>query len=124
MTEREKFIDTIKKSLSGTVLSYTAERLAERAADALISEGAMFPGAKIGETVYCIAQPCGGCACFNEPMKEEFIEMCRKCDKYEIIECDFDYDLIPEFGKTVFNDREAAEEVLKGKMKICKGTQS
>lgn len=115
MTEREKFIETIRKSFCGVVMSYTAKALAERAADALISEGAMFPGAKIGEKVFCIAQPCGGCPCYNEPMKEEFIEMCRKCDKYEVIECDFDYDLIPEFGKTVFNDREAAVKVLEEK---------
>ena len=115
MTEREKFIDTIRRSLCGVVMSYTAKTLAEMAADALISEGAMFPGAKIGETVYCVAQPCGGCPCYNEPMKEEFIEMCRKCDKYEVIECDFDYDLIPEFGKTVFNDPETAEKVLEEK---------
>ena len=42
-------------------------------------------------------------------MKEEFIEICRSCDKWEIIECDFDYDLISEFGKTVFATREEAE---------------
>lgn len=116
MTEREKFIDTIRKSFSGIVLSYTADRLAEKAADALISEGAMFPGAKLGELVYCLAQPCGGCSCFNEPMTEEFIKECRNCKKWEVIECKFDYDLIPEFGKTVFTAREAAKTKLKEKM--------
>lgn len=68
---------------------------------------------KVGDKVWCIGTPCGGCECYNEIMKEEFIEKCRKCEKAEIIECKFDYDLIGEFGKTVFLTREAAETALK-----------
>lgn len=69
------------------------------------------PG-RIGETVYCILQPCGGCPCFNEPMKEEYIERCRVCKKAEVAEMAFDYEMIPEVGETVFFDRERAEKEL------------
>ena len=67
---------------------------------------------KIGETVYCISTPCGGCPRFEEPMREEFIESCRKCTLAEIVEVSFDYDMIPEVGETVFFDRAAAEKAL------------
>lgn len=67
---------------------------------------------KIGETVYCISTSCGGCPCFNEPMREEFIETCRKCTLAEIVEMSFDYDMIPEVGEMVFFDRAAAEKAL------------
>lgn len=68
----------------------------------------------LNTAVYCIAQPCGGCECFNEVMCEEFLQRCRNCTKTEIIECKFDYELIPEFGKTVFLSRDDAERALKG----------
>ena len=48
-----------------------------------------------------------------EPMKEEYIKQCRECNKWELIECEFDYELIPEFGKTVFATKEEAEKELK-----------
>lgn len=66
----------------------------------------------LNTTVYCIAQPCGGCECFNEVMCEEFLERCRNCTKTEIIECKFDYELIPDFGKTAFLTREDAQRAL------------
>ena len=68
---------------------------------------------KVGDIVWCIGTPCGGCECYNEVMKEEFIEKCRKCAKVEIIECKFDYELIEEFGKTVFLTKEEAEQALR-----------
>ena len=69
------------------------------------------PG-RIGATVYCILTPCGGCPAFNEPMTEEYIERCRACEKAEIAEMAFDYEMIPEVGKSVFFDRARAEEEL------------
>lgn len=86
-------------------------------ADYLLVNGVIVLPVEIGVKVWCLAQPCGGCHCYNEPMKEEFIEICRSCDKWEIIECDFDYDLISEFGKTVFATREEAEGKYKELMK-------
>lgn len=63
----------------------------------------------IGSKVWCIGQPCGGCPCFNEPMTEQFIEECRNCKQYEIAECSFDYELIPEFNEFVFATKNEAE---------------
>lgn len=74
---------------------------------------------ELWKTVYCVASPCGGCKCYNEVMTEEFIEICRKCEKREIIECEFDYDLIPEWGKTVFATKEEAEAALRKEDKKC-----
>lgn len=97
----------------------------EREAKHLISKGVVALPLKIGADVYCLAQPCGGCECFNEPMKEEFIERCRQCDKWEIIKCKFDWDLVPEWRKTVFpTEEEAKRRMAKIKRRlrerICK----
>lgn len=103
---RNKLIELIHNAPKNTQAFYG------QFADYLLANGVIVLPAEIGVNVWCLAQPCGGCACYNEPMKEEFIEACRNCDKWEIIECDFDYDLIPEFGETVFATREEAEQAL------------
>ena len=69
--------------------------------------------AKIKSKVWGILTPCGGCECYNEPMKEEYIERCRKCEKRAVEELEFDYDLIPEWGKSVFSTKEEAEEEIR-----------
>lgn len=66
---------------------------------------------KIGTKVYAIATPCGVCK-YNNLSFEETLKSCRDCQKREIIECEFDYDLLHEFGKTVFLTREDAEKKL------------
>ncbi len=66
---------------------------------------------KVGTKVYAIATPCGGCK-YNNLSFEETLKSCRDCQKREIIECEFDYDLLHEFGKTVFLTREDAEKKL------------
>ena len=75
---------------------------------------------KVGTKVYALATPCGGCEFANVPMQEEFIEICQKCEKREIIECTFDNELIDEFGKTVFLTREDAEKKLEELKNECK----
>lgn len=67
---------------------------------------------RIGAEVYAIAEPCSSCEYYNEPMKEEFIERCRSCEKREIITIAFDSTLIDEFGKTVFLARQEAAAAL------------
>ena len=67
---------------------------------------------KVGTKVYAIGTPCGDCEFVNVPMQEEVIEICQKCEKREIIECEFANELIDEFGKTVFLTREDAEKKL------------
>ena len=68
---------------------------------------------KIGTKVYAIATPCGGCK-YNNLSFEETLKNCRSCQKREIIECEFDYDLLHEFGETVFPTRAEAEKKLEG----------
>ena len=112
---REYFRGAIKKTLSEKkrfnsktdVRSYI-----DVESDYLLAKGVIVPPHALGSKVWCLGQPCGGCECFNEPMTEEFIERCRKCDKWEIGECEFDYELIPEWGELVFPTRELAEEAL------------
>lgn len=86
-------------------------------AETLLANRVLVLPCTLGEKVWCLMQPCGGCECYNEPMKEEFIEQCRKCDKWEISECEFDYELIPEWGEYVFPTKEQAEEALRKKLK-------
>lgn len=112
---RDRLIELIKNVPRNTKV------FNDQFADYLLENGVIVLPAAIGVKVWCLAQPCGGCACYNEPMKEEFIEVCRNCDKREIIECDFDYDLIPEFGKTVFATREEALSKLQAINEQVKG---
>lgn len=84
----------------------------EAIADHLLANGVIVPPVKVGDTVFGIAQPCGGCKAFNEVMTEEYLKMCQRCDQFEIIEVAFDYDLIPEWGQTVFLTKAEAEKAL------------
>lgn len=85
-------------------------------ADHILANNVLVLPYALGSKVWCLGQPCGGCECFNEPVTEEFIERCRKCDKWEIGECEFDYELIPEWGELVFPTREQAKEALRKKL--------
>lgn len=66
---------------------------------------------KVGTKVYAIATPCGGCE-YSNLSSEETLKNCRGCQKREIIECEFDYDLLHEFGETVFPTHAEAERKL------------
>lgn len=74
---------------------------------------------KVGTKVYAIARPCGGCK-YNNLSFEETLKSCRDCQKREIIECEFDYALLHEFGETVFPTREDAEKKLEELKNECK----
>ena len=71
---------------------------------------------KIGTKVYAIATPCGGCE-YNNLSLDETLKNCWSCQKREIIECEFDYDLLHEFEETVFLTRAEAEKKLEGMKK-------
>ena len=103
---RERLIKLIKHCTS------CEECRDEDIADHLLAHGVIVLPCKVVDTVYGIAQPCGGCKAFNEVMTEEYLKMCQKCDRFEIIEVKFDYELIPEWGKTVFLTKEQAEKAL------------
>lgn len=120
------FRETTKKVLAekGSFNSATdieRRNIYEVEADHLLANGVIVLPHALGSKVWCLGQPCGGCECCNEPMTEEFIERCRTCNKWEIGECEFDYELIPEWGKHVFPTRELAEEALRKKLEEAKG---
>lgn len=104
--QKDRLVELISSKICAT--TYELEGIAEH----LLANGVIVLPYALGEKVYFLGQPCGGCECFNEPMTEEFIEKCRRCDKWEIGECSFDYELIPEWGKYVFPTKEQAEEAL------------
>lgn len=115
---RERLIELILAcDMENEVLVCFKERpknrqAAEIIADHLLANGVIAPPVKVGDTVYGIATPCGGCKGFNEVMSEEYLKMCQKCDRFEILEIAFDYELIPEWGNTVFLTKAEAEKAL------------
>ena len=109
---RNEFTKLIESGLTGIVGEHIAKQCAPKVADRLISGRAILLPSELGQKVYCVMTPCGGCPCYEEPVTEESIEICRKCEKAIVGECDFDYDLIPEWGKTVFATPEEAEKAL------------
>lgn len=111
--QRERLVELLEKS-EATLKNTKKEHHNGYRANYLIANNVIVLPHALGSKVWCLGQPCGGCECYNEPLTEEFIERCRKCDKWEIVEYEFDYELIPEWGKLVFPTREQAEEALKG----------
>lgn len=81
---RERLIELILAcDMENEVLVCFKERpknrqAAEIIADHLLANGVIVPPCKVGDTVYGIAQPCGGCKAFNEVMTEEYLKMCQK----------------------------------------------
>ena len=116
--ERERLVELLKQnchckdedcsncSSNGICFTY-------READYLLDNSVIVPPVKVGQKVYAIATPCGGCK-YNNLSFEETLKSCRDCQKREIIECEFDYDLLHEFGETVFPTRAEAEKKLEG----------
>lgn len=109
MNQKDRLVQLLEKfgEEKGVIMNLT-----ESIAEYLIENGAVALPCKVGNMVFCIGTPCGGCKYFNEPLTEEGIEICKACEKREIIECGFESDLINEFGKTVFLTREEAEKAL------------
>lgn len=68
---------------------------------------------RLDQTVYCIIPPCDKCEKFHKISGKDELELCYNCTKKEIITYEFDYDLIGEFGKTVFLTRGETEQALK-----------
>ena len=112
MIEQEKLVGILseidyvfveEKRNTFDTMEYVAEYLAEK--------GAIVLPYKLGEEVYCLGQPCGGCEQSNP------VATCQLCNRWEIICCEFDYDLIPSWEETVFPTREEAEAALKKRVK-------
>ena len=84
----------------------------EIVADYLLANNAVILPNELGTKVYVLGQPCGGCHGYNEVATKVSIEMCRRCERWEIGECDFDWELVPEWGKYVFATEEEAQRAL------------
>ena len=115
MTERERFINTIKKSLGGLLPLHMAERLAERVADALIQDGAVFPACKIGDTAYFLIYD--GVEDKRYITAEPIVDVCTKgfyTSGHEDSTENGDLWEWSEVGETVFFSKEEAEQALKG----------
>lgn len=113
MNERERLIELMGITLFGNLCNHCGadnpserEKVLEITADHLLANGVVVLPCKVGTPVYGVATPCGGCAQYNN------LEECRGCTKRKIIEFNFDYDVIGEFGKTVFLTCEEAETEL------------
>ena len=111
MADRERLIELLSNIDYACDNGSNLQDRIEFIADYLLSNGVIVPPVKIGQKVYAIATPCGGCK-YNNLSFEETLKSCRDCQKREIIECEFDYDLLHEFGETVFPTRAEAEKKL------------
>lgn len=106
---REELINLLKKWCSDNTDGFPVEAVA----DAILKDNWIKLPSELGGEVFVLAQPCGGCPEYNEPVTEESIEKCRQCNKWEIGTCKFDYELIEDWGKLVFATEEEAKERLK-----------
>lgn len=106
---RSRFIELINQAFATGKSGKTASEIV---ADYLIANDAVILPTKLGTKVYVLGQPCGGCPGYEEQLTDELMEMCRQCDRWEIGTCDFDWDLIPEWGKYVFATEEEAYKAL------------
>lgn len=130
---RERLIASLLKcDKEYDVLSCYKERpkrkqAAEIIADHLLANGVIVPPCKVGDTVYEINKMCLGCIHFTDSGYSDWCECTLDDDKlmfecdfdkeciYEIIPKNFGYEMIGNFGKTVFLTREEAEAALKGR---------
>ena len=111
---KEKFIEIINKiQCCGAIKdgglcfeSNSNEALAELIVQ---NNGVVLP-ARIGQTVWGIFTPCGGCK------DADGDEKCLNCENATVEEIDFNWDLVPAWGKDVFGSKEeAAAEIEKRK---------
>ena len=76
-------------------------------AEALIANNAVLLPARIGQEVYAVFTPCGGC----EKLSDE--ERCTECAREAFVDkIKFDWELVPSWGKDVFATEEEAKKRL------------
>ena len=106
---RNEFIKLIESSLTGIVGEHIAKQCAPKVADRLISGRAILLPSELGQKVYCVMTPCGGCPCYEEPVTEESIETCRKCEK--VIVSEALADLYIKLKEEVIKNEDTEEEL-------------
>ena len=78
----------------------------EALAELLVQNNGVILPARIGQKVWGIFTPCGGCK------DADGDERCLNCEKATVEKIDFDWDLVPSWGKDVFATKEEAEAEL------------
>ena len=124
---RERLICLIKNAEKAFPNDKPVLDIEEFVADYLLANGVIVPPCKVGDTVYEINKMCLGCIHFTDSGYSDWCECTLDDDKlmfecdfdkeciYEIIPKNFGYEMIGNFGKTVFLTREEAEAALKGR---------
>lgn len=114
----DKLYRVVRDAISGKVTLHIADNVAKAVTEGLLKNDILVLPCALGTQVYYIGTPCNTCDNFNEPLNKEMIQECRVCDKAEIIKCEFDYELIPEWKKNVFPTEQEALKVLSERKKI------
>ncbi len=84
----------------------------EALAELIVQNNGVILPARIGQKVWGIFTPCGGCEDCDEG------ENCRNCEKASIDEIEFDWGLVPCWEKDVFVAKNEAEAELERRRKI------
>ena len=75
-------------------------------AELIVQNNGVILPARIGQKVWGIFTPCGGCK------DADGDEKCLNCEKATVEKIDFDWDLVPAWKKDVFGSKEEAEAEL------------
>ncbi len=113
MTQRKLLSELLKKERQSVLPTWMPDDAIHVLADHLLQNNVVVLPCTVGTEVFCVAAPCTKCPRFtNIPNKEDF-EICQSCTRLEVIKCDFELDLVYDWGKTVFPTKEMAIAELK-----------
>lgn len=110
MTDRERLINLLEQEKAFSRYITDDERR-EQLADYLLENGVIVLPCKVGDTVYKFCPYCIICARLHTDPK--FCGELKECGTLGIEEIEFEYNHIPEIGKTIFTTRAEAEKALK-----------
>ena len=107
---KEKFLEIINKIQccgaikdGGLCLESNSN---EALAELIVQNNGVILPARIGQEVWVIFTPCGGCK------DADGDEKCLNCEKAKPEKIGFDWDLVPSWGKDVFGTKKEAEAEL------------
>lgn len=116
MTERERLIELIQKSVDGC-----ARHWAEVVADYLLANGVVVLPCKVGDIMYYIRKSTDLSALHNTIYKSDVVKIIHKEEGISIIlrfyngpYCFAEITEINDFGKRIFLTKEEAEKALEG----------
>ena len=108
MTQRGQLVEILKKERQSVLPTWMPDDAIHVLAEHLLQNNVMVLPCAVGTEVFCVAAPCTTCPQFADiPNKDDF-EICKSCTRLEVIKCDFELDLVYDWGKTVFPTKEMA----------------